>query len=117
MEKAFAVGAITAGASQYLAKQLPVTQGSLSKLSARPKEHAEASGLPLWDPYIHETELGRGTKVMAFSAAQKDPVFAIATQNKEAREKQDLQAIVDGDFTNLDLPRSLTITGFENIMY
>ncbi|KAH8714045.1 hypothetical protein GQ44DRAFT_713481 [Phaeosphaeriaceae sp. PMI808] len=106
------------GASQrQLAKQLPVTQGALSKLYARTKERAEASQLPLWDPHLYDTEPGRGRQNMPLSEAQKKAVIAVATQNKETREKQSWQAIVDGDFNYLNLPTELSITSFENIIY
>ncbi|KAF1973501.1 hypothetical protein BU23DRAFT_554127, partial [Bimuria novae-zelandiae CBS 107.79] len=83
--KAYAVGAMSAGVSQYsLAKQLPVTQATLSKLLARTRERSEASKLPLWDPYLYETEVGRGGQDIDFSPEQKAAIIAVATQNKEA---------------------------------
>ncbi|KAF1973165.1 hypothetical protein BU23DRAFT_640831 [Bimuria novae-zelandiae CBS 107.79] len=109
---------MSAGVSQYsLAKQLPVTQGALSKLLARTRERSEASKLPLWDPYLYETEVGRGGQDIDFSPEQKAAIIAIATQNKEAREKQSWQAVADGDFDHLQLPRPLSVSSFENIMY
>ncbi|KAF1976017.1 hypothetical protein BU23DRAFT_411509, partial [Bimuria novae-zelandiae CBS 107.79] len=116
--KGYAVGAMAAGVSQNsLAKQLPVAQGSLSKLFARTKERAEASKLPLWDSHLYETEPGRGAPEKLLTAEQKDAVIAIATQNREAREKQSWQAISDGDFDHIQLPTRLSVSSFENIMY
>ncbi|KAF1965915.1 hypothetical protein BU23DRAFT_560619 [Bimuria novae-zelandiae CBS 107.79] len=87
--KAYVVGAMSAGVSQYsLAKQLPVTQGALSKLLTRTRERSEASKPPLWDPYLYEIEVGRGVQDIDFSPEQKAAIIAVATQNKEAREKQ-----------------------------
>ncbi|KAF1964537.1 hypothetical protein BU23DRAFT_561846, partial [Bimuria novae-zelandiae CBS 107.79] len=68
--KAYSVGAMSAGVSQYsLAKQLP---------------RSEVSEFPLWDPYLYETEVGRGGQDIDFSPEQKAAIIAIATQNKEA---------------------------------
>ncbi|KAF1979805.1 hypothetical protein BU23DRAFT_549001, partial [Bimuria novae-zelandiae CBS 107.79] len=73
--KAYAVGAMSAGVSHYsLAKQLPVTQGALSKLLTRTREH----------PHLYETEVGRGGQDIDFSPEQKAAINAVATQNKEA---------------------------------
>ncbi|KAH8725976.1 hypothetical protein GQ44DRAFT_706225, partial [Phaeosphaeriaceae sp. PMI808] len=89
----------------------------LSKLYARTKERAEASQLPLWDPHLYDTEPSRGRQNIALSEAQKKAVIAVATQNKETREKQSWQAIADGDFDYLNLLIELSITSFENIIY
>ena len=106
------------GVSQYrLAKQLPVTQGALSKLLKRTMDRSEASGLPLWDAHLYETDLGRGAPSAGFSEAQKKAIIAVATRDFGAREKQSWKAIADGDFDHLDLPKKLSITSFENIMY
>ncbi|KAF1967914.1 hypothetical protein BU23DRAFT_481887, partial [Bimuria novae-zelandiae CBS 107.79] len=48
---------------------------------------------------------------------QKAAIIAVATQDKEAREKQSWQAIADGDFDHLGLPIKLSVTTFENLMY
>jgi hypothetical protein len=62
VQRAFAVGAMVMGnASQYkVAKEMGIDQSGLSKLLARIKEKAAASGLPIWDLILYETDLGRG---------------------------------------------------------
>ncbi|KAF1980045.1 hypothetical protein BU23DRAFT_548249 [Bimuria novae-zelandiae CBS 107.79] len=62
-----------------LAKQLPGTKGALSKLLTRTQERLEALKLPLWDPYLYKTEVGRGGQDINFSPEQKDAIIAIAT--------------------------------------
>ncbi|KAF1965122.1 hypothetical protein BU23DRAFT_561301 [Bimuria novae-zelandiae CBS 107.79] len=116
--KAYAVGAMQARESQYIfAKRLPVTQGVLNILLARTKERSEASKLPLWDPHLYELEPGRGPDNTPLTVQQKNAVIALAAQNKDTREKQSWQAISDGDFDHLQLPKPLTVTSFENLMY
>ncbi|KAF1973223.1 hypothetical protein BU23DRAFT_386562, partial [Bimuria novae-zelandiae CBS 107.79] len=116
--KAYAVGAMTAGVSQWrLAKQLPITQSALSKLLLRTQARSEESKLPLWDPHLYETDVGRSRPEIELSPEQKAAIIAVATQDKEAREKQSWQAIADGDFDHLRLPIKLSVTTFENLMY
>lgn len=117
-EKAYAMGWMNAGGSQYaLAKTMPVTQGALSKLKKRTEERAEAAKLPFHDPHLYDTEPGRGPHFWPLLNEQKKAVIAVATQNSETREKQSWQAIEDGDFDHLNLPTQLNVTSFENIMY
>ncbi|KAF1980085.1 hypothetical protein BU23DRAFT_548283 [Bimuria novae-zelandiae CBS 107.79] len=116
--KAYAVGAMSAGVSQYsLAKKLPITQAGLSRLFTRTKERSEASKLPLWDPHLYEIEPGRGGQEYPLTTEQKDAVIAVATQDRDAREKPSWEAIADGDFDYLHLPKPLSVSKFENIMY
>ncbi|KAK7177685.1 hypothetical protein PSPO01_16270 [Paraphaeosphaeria sporulosa] len=107
--KAYAVGAMTAGVSQYsLTKELPVTQAGLSWLLARTRERSEVSKFPLWDPHLYAAEPGRGPQEQPLTQEQKHAVIAVATLSKDSREKQSWQAIADGDFDHLQLPKPLS---------
>jgi hypothetical protein len=118
VERAFCCGAVIGGAGlKDVLELLPpntITKSGLSKLIKRVKRKAEEASLPISDPYLYGTEVGRGRKHL-LTEEQKRGIIAIATSCRNNREKESWQAIQDNDFKAIT-PR-IIISLFENIMY
>ena len=119
VERAFAVGALTAMRGDYatqrdLARTMGRQQGSLSKLLHRVEAKVYNNTVALWDEIVYENKLGRGRSRL-LTRKEKDEIISIATSSRSAREKESWQAIAHGDFDSID--PEISITTFENVMY
>ena len=115
VKRAFAAGAVLHGnASQNsTAKALNVDQGNLSRFLRRLKDRSEISGLPIYEETLYENKPGRG-RPETLNQDQKDEIVRITTQDREHREKDPPQAILDGDFKHIP---GVSLSLFENVMY
>jgi hypothetical protein len=119
VERAFAVGALTAMRGDYtsqhqLARTMGRSQGTLSELLQRIQEKAGNRTVALWDEILYENDQGRGRKPL-LTRQQKEQIISIVTASRETREKESWLAIADGDFE--DVVPEISVTTFENVMY
>jgi hypothetical protein len=119
VERAFAVGALTAMRGDYatqrdLARTMGRQQGSLSKLLNRVEAKANNKTRAIWDEILYENDLGRGRSRL-LTRKQKEDIICIATSSRSTREKESWQAIAHGDFESV-VPK-ISISTFENVMY
>ena len=119
VERAFAVGALTAMRGDYanqrdLATTMGRSQGTLSELLKQVEMKANNQTVALWDDILYENDLGRGRSPL-LTRQQKELIIHVATSSRDAREKEPWQAIPDGDFKEVVL--EMSITTFENVMY
>ena len=117
-ERAFAVGAITAGKASHnsIAKLLHRDQSGISKLVKRVTERAEASELDLWDSVLYENDLGRGRSEI-LTQAQKDEVVRITIQDRAHRQQDPRDAVRAGNFDSIGSDVRISVSTFENIIY
>ena len=117
-ERAFAVGAITAGKASHnsIAKLLHRDQSGISKLVKRVTERAEASELDLWDSVLYENDLGRGRSEI-LTQAQKDEVVRITIQDRAHRQQDPRDAVRAGNFDSISSDVRISVSTFKNIMY
>ncbi|KAF1967079.1 hypothetical protein BU23DRAFT_573467 [Bimuria novae-zelandiae CBS 107.79] len=117
LERAFAVSASVFGTAtnKEIAELFvpPVSKSTIAKLIQRVTARAEEEGLPITDPSLYETVLGRGRKAL-LTDAQKQRIIAIVTQDRAHHEKEPLQAIKDRDFDKLP---PISVSTFKNVMY
>ena len=117
-ERAFIAGAVIAGgithqkASEYFHDA--ASKSTITKLIQRVKARTDAPGLPISDPKVYETEVGRGRPEL-LTPEQKREMVKIATSDRQHREKEAWQAIADGDFD--EIAPKMSISTFENVMY
>ncbi|KAF1933476.1 uncharacterized protein M421DRAFT_415815 [Didymella exigua CBS 183.55] len=102
IERAFAVGALTALRGDYatqrdLATTMGCAQSSLSDLLHQVEAKANNHSVALWDKILYKNDLGR-RRSQLLTQKQKDTIIQIATASRDARERESWQAIENGDF-------------------
>ena len=117
-ERAFIAGAVLGGYASHAAVLTffpdSISKSTVTKLVSRVQQLADKSGLPLSNPYLYETQPGRGRKEL-LTPKQKEEIIKITTSDRNHREKEAWQAIKDADFSKIT--PSISISTFENIMY